>query len=214
MVDTQKFRELQRRRWDDEYSADDPLWRGPPEAEILLPRDATVLELGCGNGKTLVGLIGRGCFVVAIDYSSRAIRICQKRLGTAPDLQLLVSDSCSLPFSDGSFDIITAFHILEHLLEEDRIRVVLECRRVIRPGGKIFVFAFSTRDMRCGKGVEVERNTFLRGNSIAYHCFSREEIRALLTGFKEESLEERITDKHYDGESLQRVTLNGVFSRL
>ena len=213
MTDLRALKESQREGWDREYASEAPLWRGPPDFDVPLGESAAVLELGCGDGKTVGGLLRPGRFVVGIDYSPGAIEACGKRFGSHPGLNLMISDVCALPFADGSFDAVIAFHILEHLLADDRAMTILECKRVLRPSGRVFARVFSVRDMRYGKGKAVERNTFVRGNSIAYHYFSKDEVRNLFGDFKEESLGERIIDKRFDGEDLRRVTLDAIFSR-
>ena len=42
-----------------------------------------------------------------------------------------------LPYEDGAFDAVYHSHVLEHLTPEEARRMLVECRRVIRPGGVI-----------------------------------------------------------------------------
>jgi len=86
-----------------------------------------ILDAGCGTGRNLIefGPLGdaRG-----IDSSPEAIDFCRRRgvLGaTEGRLE-------SLPFDDGSFDLILATDVLEHI-EDDR-SVMRELRRVAAPG--------------------------------------------------------------------------------
>jgi SAM-dependent methyltransferase len=211
MTDLKAIRESQREGWDLDYSIESPVWRGPSDLEVTLSERATVLELGCGDGKTIAGLLRGGRFVIGVDHSRKAIGACSNRYGPQQGLGLAISDVCALPFSDGSFDAIVASHILEHLISDDRTIAVAECRRVLRPGGRVIVRVFSVRDMRHGRGREIERDTFVRGNSIVYHYFSKDELRSLFQHFKEESLEERKVERRFEGEDLQRVTLDAVF---
>lgn len=51
-----------------------------------------------------------------------------------PDVQ---GTARSLPFKDGSFDAIVAYHVLEHIERRDLIPVMNECWRVLREGGEI-----------------------------------------------------------------------------
>ncbi len=44
-----------------------------------------------------------------------------------------------LPFDDDSFDFIYHSHVLEHLTNFDGERLMIECRRVLRPGGVLRV---------------------------------------------------------------------------
>lgn len=42
-------------------------------------------------------------------------------------------DLRKLPFADGSFDVVFASHVLEHIKEDDQ--ALAEIRRILRPGG-------------------------------------------------------------------------------
>jgi predicted SAM-dependent methyltransferase len=44
-----------------------------------------------------------------------------------------------LPFPDGSAELAHAEHFLEHLTDEEALRLLQECRRVLRPGGMMSV---------------------------------------------------------------------------
>lgn len=88
-------------------------------------KNASVLEVGCGNGYlqwTLENIFQR---VAGLDYSEQrlAINPCkEKHLGSCTDL----------PFDDKSFDVVVASHLLHHLLEVDRVQTLLEMKRVAR----------------------------------------------------------------------------------
>jgi len=211
MTDHGTLWKLQRTGWEKEYSTTAPLWRGPSPIDVELGEETAILELGCGDGKTLGGILEMERFVVGVDYSLNAVKSCLRRYRPHQSPNLILSDVCALPFVNGSFDVVVASHILEHLLTEDRTRAVAECRRVLRIGGMAIVRVFSEHDMRYGKGREVERDTFVRGNSIVYHYFSKIELGNLFNSFKMKSIEEREVGKRFDGKDQRRVTLEAVF---
>ena len=175
--------------WENEYASPDPLWKGPPPQVGHCGR--RVLELGCGNGKTLAA-VARAELSVGLDHSFNALRRCPP--GKA---SLVRGDVLGLPFQDGSFDTVLLFHVLEHLLEEERVAAVKEVIRVLGPGGLVSVRSFSVRDMRYGKGTEVEKDTFRRGNSIIYHYFEPDEVRSLMRPLEEIDLREVAVEKRY-----------------
>ena len=54
-----------------------------------------------------------------------------------PECQFLQASAEALPFAGGSFDLLTAFEVIEHL--PDWHKLIAECRRVLRPGGLFLV---------------------------------------------------------------------------
>lgn len=86
----------------------------------LMP--GTLLDVGTGRGETLTiakgyGHEAQGTEVVSYLLKPPAIRYAQAH---------------SLPFADSSFDHVTCFDVLEHLLEEDIEAALLEFKRVAR----------------------------------------------------------------------------------
>ncbi len=92
-----------------------------------------VLDIGCGTGATLTHLEQFGD-VQGVDVSPLALGYCRQR-----GLQrVLAASATQLPFSDGSFDLVTALDVIEHL--DDDLRGISEIERVLRPGGTAVVF--------------------------------------------------------------------------
>lgn len=92
-------------------------------------RALRILDLGCGTGKCLSDLTDRGHVVVGADFSSEALAFTRRRGGRL----LLRADATRLPFATGSFDVIIALDIMEHV-EDDRA-MAREMQRVLRRGG-------------------------------------------------------------------------------
>jgi SAM-dependent methyltransferase len=202
--------EEQRVSWDREYSAPHPMWKGPPSADVGAEMRGRVLELGCGNGKTASALVRVADEVVALDFSRSGLEAC-RLLVPSPRLSLVRGDARFLPFSDGSFDHVVASHVLGHLLEVERRAAMSEIVRVLASGGTLSLRVFSVRDMRCGKGLEVERGTFRKGTGIRNHFFDADEVRSLASGLVELSLEERTSRKRYEGEERTRAEWVGRY---
>lgn len=192
--------------WDREYSKPDPVWKGPPQAEVDIPPGARVLELGCGNGKALAALSKKASEVVAVDISRIALRACGT-VASSPKIELARADVLFLPFANGSFDAVTAFHVLEHLSQDDRPKAAEEMRRVLSPGGSVHIRVFSVKDMRCGKGEQVEEMTFLRGNGIPYHYYTVDELISLFREYEGIELMEVTSTKRFDGKDYLRAEL-------
>lgn len=200
----------QRECWDEEYRRKGALWRGMLRTDIRLPPGTRVLEVGCGNGKAVSSIRGEDLSISVVDFSLEALRL-SKTIDTIDERVL--ADARLLPFRDESFDVIIAFHLLEHLSPGGMVAVVREMGRVLRSGGTVQVTVLSTSDMRYGKGEEVERGTFVKGTGISSHFFTLEEIRELFSSFTVLSLQESVEERQYSREAVTRATLNGVFSK-
>lgn len=99
-------------------------------ASPALPEGSNVLELGCGDGKTLAGMPD-GWLSYALDFSLPALRL-SRSLSLAA--RLILADACRLPFLDSVFDAVFAFHVTGHLLLPGRRALAAEAARVLVPG--------------------------------------------------------------------------------
>ncbi|MBI5485922.1 MAG: class I SAM-dependent methyltransferase [Deltaproteobacteria bacterium] len=105
-------------------------------------RGGDVLEAACGGGQGLGYLLGLAKSVTAGDYDARVLRVARGHYGTR--VPLVRFDAQELPFGPGSFDAVILFEALYYVPSADRF--VAECRRVLRPGGKVLV-ATANRDL-------------------------------------------------------------------
>jgi SAM-dependent methyltransferase len=120
------------------------LFRNAPKA---VPRaEVRVLEIGCGTGSNLVFAAQQGFAVSGIDCSPSAIAIAQKALMAANLCgDMRVGDFTTLPFAEGSFDLVIDRGALTCVGRNDAARAVAEVRRVIKPGGCFFANPYSDR---------------------------------------------------------------------
>ncbi|MGN1045153.1 MAG: class I SAM-dependent methyltransferase [Candidatus Methanomethylophilaceae archaeon] len=164
----------QAERWDELYRGQGRQWRGVTDISGLgLEPGSRVLEVGCGNGKTLAALKEAGFSAVGVDFSQEAVGACRRLF---PDTDVVCGVLLSLPFGDGSFDCVILFHVLENIAAEDMDTAVSEIRRVLRPGGKAYVRTFASGDMRSEKGERISDDTVIRGNGIRYRYYSEDSL--------------------------------------
>jgi len=91
------------------------------------------LEIGCGQGDLLRAVQHDPCF------EARGLDYADGPLGYARSLGLRVDkgDIQSMRFGDGTFDLVVALHVLEHVHDLDA--TLADIYRVLRPGGLVFV---------------------------------------------------------------------------
>ena len=199
--------------WEEDYSRRGLLWGGVTHDLPLLPPGSRVLELGCGNGKTLLTMVQRGWEVTALDISPRAVALSRERCRSSSDADFIIADSSVLPFKNTTFDAVFAVHLMGHLPEPDRKRVPYGLFPTLRPGGIIFFSDFSTEDFRYGSGCELEPATFRRGTGIITHYFSRQEVLDLFSPFTPVSVSIQRWKMRVRGKDLVRSEIKGIFTR-
>jgi ubiquinone/menaquinone biosynthesis C-methylase UbiE len=94
--------------------------------------DATVLDVGCGAGGMLEPLSRYG-EVTGVDMQQELVDFCHER--GFPNV--VRGHAYDLPAADGSIDLLTLFDTIEHV--PDDARVLREVRRVLKPGGLVFI---------------------------------------------------------------------------
>lgn len=195
--------------WDLEYAARGRLWGGAVSHMPTLLAGSRVLELGCGDGKTLAGMAD-SWRIVSLDVSPQALRLSRT---VRPEARLLLADASRLPFRGGKLDAVFAFHVTGHLLAAGRSALAGEAARVLAPGGRLFFREFAGCDLRAGQGEEVESGTFLRKSGIVTHFFSEGEVRDLFDDLRPISVATRRWNMRIKGRDLLRCEVQAVFQK-
>lgn len=95
-----------------------------------------VLDMACGTGYGTALLARAASLAVGLDISPAAIRDARQRY-TTNGVRYQVGDCYDLPFEPGSFDVVVANEMIEHVDDHDAL--MAEVRRVLVPGGLFLV---------------------------------------------------------------------------
>ena len=93
--------------------------------DMCRPREGMkVLEVGCGTGSNLSLYENAGCEVFGIDLSPAMLEVARQKLSEHADLRL--GDAAQMPYTDDSFDLVTAFLTLHEMPAATRTAVMAE----------------------------------------------------------------------------------------
>lgn len=109
-------------------------------------RNEIILDLGTGTGKVAEAIYKKGAMVVGVDYSMDMLIQALRQIKFP--IVWIQGDANFLPFPDDMTNKISARMIFHHLV--DPFKAVLECLRILKPGGKIFI---------C-EGIAPDKNSF------------------------------------------------------
>jgi SAM-dependent methyltransferase len=102
-------------------------------SQTLNKPNPSILDVGCGTGANLKMLAAYGK-AEGVDISTQAVDFCRQRGLDSVKLGAIEH----LPYDDGSFDLVTALDVIEHL--DDDVEGLREIRRVLRPEGRVLLF--------------------------------------------------------------------------
>ncbi|MBS3117896.1 methyltransferase domain-containing protein [Candidatus Woesearchaeota archaeon] len=115
-----------------------------------LDPNSTVLEAGCGDGRLTSLYASKVKKVVAVDNQELPLsfaRLIFNNLGIL-NVSFKKANITSLPFSDGSFDSLLSFDVIEHVPVDVLPTVIKEYFRVLRPGGYFFITTPNRKELR------------------------------------------------------------------
>jgi SAM-dependent methyltransferase len=94
------------------------------------------LDVGCGPG-SFDRHVSSAFELHGVDVSPAMV---ERARAENPDVEYAVSEERRLPHDDGAFDLAFAVCVLHHVATADRLPLLREMRRVVRPGGLVAVF--------------------------------------------------------------------------
>jgi len=98
-----------------------------------LPRNARILDVGCGAGVPVIEFFVKAGFeVVGMDFSESMLRLARNNV---PRAQLVMGSMTELGFRDDSSDGLTAFYSIIHVPREKHLSLFQSFHRILKPEG-------------------------------------------------------------------------------
>jgi ubiquinone/menaquinone biosynthesis C-methylase UbiE len=114
--------------------------------ELAAPRAGqVVLDVGCGTGSLtiLIKQVHPTVEVVGLDPDPRALARADRKAKRATlDIRLDRGFADALPYSDAFFDRVYSSFVYHHLGRGEKEAMLLEARRVLKPGGLLCLLDF------------------------------------------------------------------------
>lgn len=125
----------------------DHLWRQQLVRRVHDSHPTTILDLATGSGDVafaLAGTLSPSAKVTGMDFCQPMLdEAIKKRDGLLRGfpIEFKLGDGTALPLESNSFDVVTISFGLRNMA--DRHQALCEIRRVLRPGGRLFLLEFS-----------------------------------------------------------------------
>jgi SAM-dependent methyltransferase len=130
-------------------------------AHVPALADAAVLDVGCGTGNCHAALGAQVARLCGIDVSASSIETAKEH---NPGVSYAHYDGMHIPYGDGAFDFAFAICVFHHVPLDQRMALIGDIRRVLKPGGFIIIFEhnpFNPLTMRVINRCEFDRDAVL-----------------------------------------------------
>jgi len=108
------------------------------DRHLDLARGRRVLDIGSAWGFNVMALGRMGFDATGVDLIPAQFAVGQRIAAhNGVPFDVAGADASALPFADATFDFITMVETFEHIFNEDRPRALAECRRVLKPNGRL-----------------------------------------------------------------------------
>lgn len=106
-----------------------------PLLQQYVAKEKIYLDAGCGVGGWVLFLHDEGFSVQGVDENARILRAMTEY---NPDVQVKQGSLTALPYATSLFDGVVAIGSLDHV-EHDLSQALSELKRVVKPGGLVFI---------------------------------------------------------------------------
>jgi len=101
----------------------------PTSVAEEVPKGASVVEIGCAGG---LSWFGQRYHMFGMDLSLEALKLAAQDYDT-----VLHCDATRMPLADASVDAVISSCLFEHLTDDQKVELLSESERVLKPGGKV-----------------------------------------------------------------------------
>ena len=148
-----------------------------------------ILDLGCGNGRHVIGFSKLGFEVVGFDISPSGLDLTDSWLQeeNLPSALIRGDYRHGLPFKDNSFQAIFSTQVIHHAVLDEIRYAIKEIWRVLQEDGLAFI-TVAGKTHSTSSYEEIEPGTYipLDGDEkgLPHHIFSKDEIRIEFSNFQ------------------------------
>lgn len=176
-----------------------------------------ILDCGAGGAMPPLSMFNAyGYETTGIELNERAVNNANKYgQDHGQDLGIVVGDMTKLDFEDESFDFVYSYNSVFHMRKEHIGIAIDEMKRVLKPGGLLFVNFLSVDDFRCGEGPDLGDKEYqqMDDDPVIHSYYDYDEGEKHFEGMEFVIKERRIIERIYEGERIKQGFIDYIVKK-
>lgn len=176
-----------------------------------------ILDCGAGGNMPPLALFNTyGFDTHGIEIDLKALESARKfESANSLDLNIQIGDMTDLKIEDNHFDFVYSYNSIFHMRKRDIEKSLSELKRVLKPGGLMFVNFLSVDDFRCGQGPDLGDHQYeqMDDEPVIHSYFDHNEADKYFTEMTTLIKEERVIQRIYDGNQIRQGFIDYILRK-
>ncbi|AKG34053.1 SAM-dependent methyltransferase [Paenibacillus durus ATCC 35681] len=180
--------------------------------------DRVVLDCGAGGETPPLSLFSEfGYSTFGIEYDIKQMKLAgEYAKAKNQELNITQGDMRKLPFGDKTMSFVYSYNSVFHMTKAEVELSIAEMKRVLKPGGLLFVNFLTTHDFRCGQGVKVGDNQYEQFDDdlpVIHSYYKEGEPDPLFSEMDTLYKEDRVLERIYNGEKIRQGFVDYILQK-
>ena len=154
-----------------------------------ITKNSKVLEVGCGEGRSLKDILPITKNLTGIDNDQKAVDDAKKRFKNYPSVKIIKAEAKELPFKAEEFDFVICMTTFANF-GKDKFKVLEEMKRTLKKNGRIIISVFNENAWETRSKVykkvgakikELKKGRAVFEGGIVSEQFSKKELEDIFT---------------------------------
>lgn len=170
--------------------------------------EKTILDCGAGGDCPPLSLFADyGYITHGVEYNQDQLQVANHFASQRnQSLNIKQGDMRSLEFQEEAFSFVYSYNSVFHMEKTDILTSVNEMKRVLKTNGLLFVNFLTTKDFRCGTGVDLGQNQYEQMDDypVIHSYFAEGEPEQYFEDMEMLYKEDRVLERIYGGERIRQ----------
>ncbi len=194
-----------------------PLYRFLAYCNMEATESRRILDCGAGGNMPPLSLFySYGYETVGIDLRPEQVeKAIEFGVQRGQHLNIVQGDMCKLEYDDCTFDYVYSYNTVFHMKKKDVGVAISEMRRILKPGGLMFINVLSVDDFGCGEGDDLGENQYgqIEEGPVIHSYFEYDEAEEYLMDLEFVMKERRIFERIFENRRIKQGYIDYILRK-